>query len=85
MPSQRKPLPVLADSGYWLFLDFAIRAFLNIQHLASSIDLVKATAWRLSSLLAIQINATLELTFIRNVGKITLSLEKLFRDVLYPS
>ena len=24
--------------GYWMFLDFTIRAFLNIQHLASSIQ-----------------------------------------------
>ena len=54
MPLKRKPLPVLADSGYdstelaevWMFLDFTIRAFLNIpakdgifdQHLASSIQ-----------------------------------------------
>jgi len=56
MPLQRKPLPVLADTGYWfldiyppqddwMFLDFTIRAFLNIpakdgifdQHQASSI------------------------------------------------
>jgi len=40
---RRKPLPVLADPGYWMFLDSPIRAFLNIQHQVSSIGPENAT------------------------------------------
>jgi len=31
----QKPLSVLADNGYWMFLDITICAFLNIQHQGS--------------------------------------------------